>query len=84
MSKSPLYPVVVTTHRRGPLDFLNKASLSLMARIAVNAYKHHIYVTSAVSLNSSSACHAIIKQEIGASFASFVLCISFGIKGVGT
>ena len=55
-----------------------------MARIPVNPYKHHIYVTSAVSLNSSSACHAIIKQEIGASFALFVLCISFGIKGVGT
>ena len=51
-----------------------------MTRIPVNAYKHHIYVTSAVSLNSPSACHAIIKHEIIASFASCSAFLS-GLKG---
>ena len=42
--------------------------------------KNHIYITSAVSLNSSSACHAIIKQEIIASFASYSAFL-WGLKG---
>ena len=49
--------------------------LLLIAFIRVNAYKHkhHDYVSSALSLKKSSACHAIMytEQEIIASIASY-------------